>query len=213
MSAVAVNSGLATEVTAARSAWANGTAVVHIEDARVFTRPSHWLAASLPRPSCGRPRWGRTQLSATRYPRVHVLDGDQKVGVDCQAERIRDAAIGIALGLGGVLHRIDQRVQTAAVGKFGGKFVVDQAYGLVDRAGDSADESWRVGQRPHERDADRGGRVRGERTAVAVELGVPAVAFDSAAAGTPRTGSRKRASSSRAAPPYSGVPFTLTSIG
>src|SRR3546814_6199889 len=68
VSAVAVNSGLATEVTAARSAWANGTAVVHIEDARVFTRPSHWLAASLPRPSCDGPV-GSDELSATRYPR------------------------------------------------------------------------------------------------------------------------------------------------
>ena len=211
VSAVAVNSGLATEVTAARSAWANGTAVVHIEDARVFTRPSHWLAASLPRPSCDGPV-GSDELSATRYPRVMfstVIRRSGSIARQSASVTRRSESLSGLVAFSTASTNASRRppsessvASSSSIRRTGSL----TAPGIPPTSrGASASGHMSV--------TPIGADVSGGTTAVADELGVPAVAFDSAAAGTPRTGSRKRASSSRAAPPYSGVPFTLTSIG
>ena len=211
VSAVAVNSGLATEVTAARSAWANGTAVVHIEDARVFTRPSHWLAASLPRPSCDGPV-GSDELSATRYPRVMFSTVIRRSGsIARQSASVTRRSVSLSGLVAFSTASTNASRRPPSESSVASSSSIRRTGSLtapgIPPTSRGASASGHMSVTPI------GADVSGGTTAVADELGVPAVAFDSAAAGTPRTGSKKRASSSRAAPPYSGVPFTLTSIG
>ncbi len=91
----------------------------------------------------------------------HRVDGDQQVGVDGQAQRPPDGAVGVDVAAGGDLGRRQQDVQPAAGCQRGRQLVVDQP----DRDGparDAGGQPGAVGQGPQHGDPHRCGGVGGD---------------------------------------------------